>query len=74
MACRVGITQDMETRKAFWQRDYPRLRNFRRISTHRTKSAAQAAETKKARAHGCDHHPGGGGPERGTWYVYHFTY
>ena len=74
MACRVGITTDPVRRKQDWQRQYPRLRNWRILSTHNSKSAAQQRESQEARNRGCTAHPGGEGPERATWYVYYFEH
>ena len=74
MACRVGITTDEAARKQYWQGKHTNFRRWQIISTHRTKTAAQVAETKRAREHGCKSHPGGGGEERATWKVYHFFY
>ena len=74
MPCRVGITMDLDRRRREQERVYPTLRSWRRESTHRSKSAAQAAERRIARQRGCDAHPGGAGPEYATWYVYSFRY
>lgn len=74
MPCQIGITMNLERRKRQWKNKRPRLRNWRRLSTHRTKSAAQAMERKLAKKYGCNYHPGGAGPERATWYVYRFDY
>ena len=74
MACRVGITTQPETRKRRWQSRYQRLWRWEIIDRYRSKSAAQKREIQKANEHGCDYHPGGSGPERATWHVYHFYY
>ena len=72
MNCRVGITTDSDRRKQEWKKRYPRLRKWQIISRHRTKTAAQNKERAVAEEHGCYAHPGGSGPERGAWNVYHF--
>ena len=74
MPCQIGITMDLERRKRQWKNKRPRLRNWEKLSTHRTKSAAQAMERKLAKKYGCKYHPGGAGPERATWSVYRFDY
>lgn len=74
MAGRVGITQDLARRKREWQAKYPHLREWRHESTHYSKSAAQAEETRLARARGYASGVGGAGSEYGTWYVYSFKY
>lgn len=74
MACRVGMTTDLDRRKREHQSDYPTMQNWRILSTHRTKSAAQAAETNAASQGGCTSGHGGAGPEYATWYVYRFEY
>ena len=74
MACQVGITTDPDRRKREWQSERPSLRNWRIVSTHRTKSAAQKKESEVAGNSGCNAHAGGSGPENATWHVYRFTY
>ena len=74
MACRVGITTDLEERKAYWQRQHPNLYGWRIEGTYYTKSQAQAAENQIAAQRGCVAHPGGAGLEYATWYVYSFQY
>lgn len=74
MACQIGISTDPARRKKEWQAERPTLRNWQIVSTHRTKSAAQKAESKLAASSRCNSHPGGAGPEKATWHVYRFTY
>ena len=74
MACRVGITTDRPGRKQYWKRQHPTLKRWQILSEHRTKSAAQQKENMVSEKHGCNYHPGGSGPQRATWYVYHFYY
>lgn len=74
MACRVGITTNPGRRKREWESEYPTLRNWRIVSRHKTKSAAQAAEDRFADSYGCDASPGGAGPEHANWCVYVFEY
>ena len=74
MACQVGMTTDPERRKEEWKRRRPTLRNWQIFSTHPTKTEAQEAETREARARGVNSGEGGDGPERATWYVYYFGY
>lgn len=74
MACRIGITQDLARRKSEWKAKYPRLRDWKRESTHGSKTEAQAEETRLANVRGCESGQGGSGSEHGTWYVYSFRY
>ena len=74
MACQVGITTDLERRKNEWKRERPSLKNWTHISTHYTKTAAQARENTEAKARGCNSGAGGAGAENDTWYVYYFEY
>lgn len=74
MPCRVGITTDLASRRAYWEARVVGLRDWRKVSSHQSKSAAQQAETNYARTSGCVSFPGGSGPSHATWYVYRFTY
>ena len=74
MACQIGITTDPDRRRREWRSQRPTLRNWRILSTHRSKSAAQREESKLAARSTCSSHAGGVGPERATWYVYRFTF
>ena len=73
MSCRVGISTDPESRKSYWQRQHPSLRQWEILSRHATKTAAQAEENRVAAQHGCRHAPGGA-DALGAWQVYHFYY
>lgn len=74
MPCRVGISTNPDERKRYWSGRVTGLRDWRIVSRHSTKSAAQRAETDYAERSGCVANPGGAGPERATWLVYRFTY
>ena len=74
MACRVGMTTELEERKKHWERLHPTLANWRVLSQHNSKTAAQEAETEAAQRLGCVSSPGGDGPEYARWSVYYFTY
>lgn len=74
MACRIGITTNPGERKRYWEEKHPTLRNWQILERHKTKTAAQAAETRLAAQHGCEAHPGGDGPENADWAVYKFDY
>ena len=74
MPCRIGITTNIPDRQSYWNRRVQGMRLFRVISSHNSRSAAQAAEIKKAAAHGCNSSPGGGGNPNAKWHVYHFYY
>ena len=74
MPCQVGITMSPTQRRAQWEQERPTLRNWQILETCYSKSAAQRRETALAQQYGCNAHPGGGGPENATWYVYYFQY
>lgn len=74
MACRVGITTDLDRRKAEWKQEYPNLRNWKIENEYETKTEAQAEENRIAKKRGCKSSPGGDGDEHATWYVYSFEY
>jgi hypothetical protein len=73
MACRVGMTTDPKTRKAYWENKVLGFKNWQILNTFSTKDKAQQYETNYAAKHGCQ--AGAGGPDTpGTWYVYRFDY
>ena len=74
MPCRVGITTDPTTRRNFWEGRVVGLRDWRIVSSHQSKTAAQQSESDYARRTGCIAFPGGSGPPLATWHVYRFTY
>ena len=80
MPCRVGMTTDPATRKAYWEGQVVGLRNWTQ-SYAGTKGAAQAEENSRKNTRNllghrgtCHGHPGGGDPDNGQWYVYEFEY
>ena len=74
MPCQIGITTNPDRRKQEWQNQRPSLRNWTILEQHRTKTAAQQAENRFARQHGCNSGSGGDGPENANWFVYKFDY
>ena len=60
MPCRVGITTDLEARRAYWEGQVEGLKNWRHLKTFSTKEEAQEYETDYADRYGCVSH--GGGP------------
>jgi len=73
MPCRVGITTDPDTRRAYWQNQVVGFRNWQILNRFRSKAEAQGYETRYARRHGCQAYAGG--PDApGTWYAYRFDY
>ena len=74
MPCRIGITTNIDSRRNYWDARVQGMRNFQVISSHNSRSAAQAAENRKAASHGCISSPGGGGNQNARWHVYHFFY
>ena len=74
MACRIGITTNLQRREAYWLTQYPRMYNFREIARFSSKEEAQAAETMLAREQGCVAEPGGQDSPSLVWSVYRFDY
>jgi len=73
MPCRVGITTDLEGRRAYWERRVVGLTGWRVLGTYPTHQEAQAHEDRYARQSGCQAWPGG--PDApGAWHVYRFDY
>jgi len=73
MPCRVGITTDLDARRAYWQNQVVGFVNWRILSRFRSKEEAQEYETRYARRHGC--RAFAGGPDTpGIWHVYRFDY
>lgn len=73
MACRVGITTNMDERRQYWLGREPTLRNWRLLGTYATKAAAQSAENNYAAQNDCAAEQGG--PDiPGPWYLYRFDY
>lgn len=73
MLCRVGMTTDLEQRKAYWESRVVGLTNWQRLATFSTYDGALDYETKYARLHGCK--ASEGGPRKpGPWHVYRFDY
>lgn len=73
MPCRVGITTDRESRKAYWENKVVGLKNWRILKKFGSKANAQEYETKYASQSGCQASPGGA-DAGGAWYVYRFDY
>lgn len=73
MPCRVGITTDPEERRAYWQNQVVGFKNWQILAETKTKERAQELETRYARRHNCQAHPGGPNLP-GLWYVYYFEY
>ncbi len=73
MSCRVGITTDPHTRRAYWQNQVVGFTNWRILKSFRHKTEAQEYETQYAERYRCQAHAGG--PDApGIWYVYRFDY
>ena len=73
MACRIGITTNTWEREMYWRAQHPDLR-WEILHVCYSKREAQRLETLEAARLGCEAHPGGGGLEYDTWYVYRFSY
>ena len=74
MACRIGITANLDDRKRYWKAQHPSMTDWQIVHECRTKTEAQEVETRLAEQYGCEAHHGGDGPEYATWYVYAFNY
>ena len=59
MACRVGMTTDVEARKKSWKSEYKSLRNWQVLKSGLSREAAQKEETRIAKKYGCTSSPGG---------------
>lgn len=73
MPCRVGITTDPETRKAYWKTKVVGFKDWRILKSFRSRKQAQEYETWYANRYGCKSAPGGADAS-GTQYVYRFDY
>ena len=76
MSCRVGITTDIETRKAYWERECPNMTNWKVLSQGLDRAVAQSMEDSISLAHGCDASGGGDDSDdiSATWSVYRFEF
>ena len=77
MGCRIGMTTDLEQRKAYWEGQYPTLKDWQVLAgPFSSKAEAQKEETGLAKKHGCESHSGGDDPDYlgAKWYVYGFNY
>ena len=76
MACRVGITTDVETRKSDWEGEYPTMTNWKILAQGLSRDEAQKMEDSFAFAHSCEASPGGNEPDdpNATWSVYRFEF
>ena len=78
VSCRIGITMNLEKRKQQWKNEYLKkgiiIKKWTVLSTHQSKSSAQAVETREAKKQNCIAYPGGRGAEKATWYVYKIEY
>ena len=80
MPCRVGITRDPETRKAYWEGQVVGLSNWSQTYIGSKADAQSEEDTRQAdctlsgNRGTCHAHAGGGDPEAWGWYVYEFDY
>jgi hypothetical protein len=73
MPCRIGITTDINGRRAYWRSQVVGFRNWRILRTFRRREDAQEYETWYAETFRCQAAPGGA-PAPGLWYAYRFEY
>ena len=76
MACRVGITTDLERRKQEHSNVYRGLRNWREFGPFKSRAAAQDWEDSKKGEWRCDAHGGGSDPDTPgkLWHGYYFEH
>ncbi len=75
MACRIGITTNLEERKQYWQNKCDGFANWQVLAGPLSKEEAQEKETELAQKYGCEAYPGGDDPDIDEgWYVYYFTF
>jgi len=77
MACRIGMTTNPNQRKAYWESQYPTLKDWQILAGPIvSKTEAQKKETELANQYGCESHPGGDDPDSqgASWYIYAFNY
>ncbi len=77
MGCRIGMTTNLEQRKAYWESQYSSLTDWQILEgPFSSKEIAQRKETELANKHNCDAHPGGDDPDFSSakWYVYGFNF
>ena len=76
MACRIGITTDLKSRKAYWSAHCKCFENWEILGGPYSRDIAQKMETIQAGRFGCDAHPGGADPNEvgNGWYVYKFDH
>lgn len=71
------MTTNIEKRKAYWTSQYPNLMDWQILAGPiASKTEAQKKETKLAKQHGCESHPGGDDPDTigASWHIYGFNY
>ena len=73
MSCRIGMTTDIESRRRYWLRECPGMKNWQILAGPLNKREAQQAESLLAQEHGCTSYPGGDGEVLDNWYVYGFN-
>ena len=77
MSCIIGMTTDIEQRKADWKGKHPNLEEWKILAgPFSSKAQAQTKETELAREHRCKSHMGGADPDdpNAKWYIYRFNY
>ncbi len=75
MACRIGITTDLEERKKYWESKTEGFSDWKVLKWNLTKEEAQAKETELANKYGCVASPGGPDPATPkAWHVYYFKF
>ena len=76
MSCRVGITTNLQERKAHWAREHSNMHNWQKYGPYSSREAAQRKEDQLAKQYGCEAHHGGADPQNSSarWWVYKFDH
>ena len=76
MPCRVGMTTDLDRRKAEHERKYKNARDWSVLHEDLDRASAEALEAEEAKERGCDSHGGGDDPDdpNKKWLVYYFRH
>ena len=76
MACRTGITTNLNRRRAEHENDYPTLSNWRVFGPYPTRQEAQQCENDIKKKYGCEASGGGRDPDDPNlpWHCYYFAF
>ena len=76
--CRIGMTTDLDRRKAEWIRDYKKIGfkviSWKILAKGLSREDAQPFETRVAQKQKCISSPGGGPSGKDKWSIYKLEY